>query len=56
MALKGREILAHRKNVLKNEKNSNPNRWSKSVRNCEPVGAVILNPDKPVNIEIKSLG
>jgi len=42
-------ILAHRKQVLEVAKHENPQRWSGSVRNCDPVGAVTLNPDKPEN-------
>ena len=41
-----RELLLKRKAVLEAAKKANPNRWSKDVRNCEPVGAVTLNPDK----------
>ena len=50
------EILAKRKQVLEKAKEENPNRWSKSVRNCEPIGVVMLNPDKIENIEMKALG
>ena len=42
--------------MLEKAKEANPNRWSKSVRNCEPIGVVMLNPDKVENIEMKSLG
>lgn len=41
------EILAKRKQVLEKAKQANPRRWSGEVRNCEPVGSVMLNPDKP---------
>ena len=50
------EILARRKQVLEQAKAERPKRWSRSVRNCTPIGAVMLNPDKLENIEEKSLG
>ncbi|XAG09953.1 hypothetical protein NM432_18635 (plasmid) [Vibrio metschnikovii] len=43
---KDREILAHRAEVLLSAKNKNPGRWSRDIRNCEPVGEVHLNPEK----------
>ena len=46
-SLKDKEVLANRKAVLEAAKAHNPLRWSKEVRNCEPVGTVALNPDKP---------
>jgi len=39
------EILSARKAVLEKARQANPRRWTGSVRNCEPVGAVMLNPD-----------
>jgi transposase InsO family protein len=50
------KILAKRKQVLENAKAANPNHWSQSVRNCEPIGVVMLNPDKVENIEMEALG
>ena len=50
------KILTKRKQVLENAKAANPNRWSQSVRNCEPIGVVMLNPDNVENIEMKALG
>jgi putative transposase len=44
------EILAHRKAVLTAAKEKNSIRWAKDIRNCEPVGSVMLNPDKVENI------
>jgi hypothetical protein len=41
---------------LENAKKATPNCWSKSVRNCELIGVVMLDPDKVKNIEMKSLG
>lgn len=54
-AQKDGEILAKRQRVLESAKAATPNRWSKSVRNCRPVGVVMLNPDEPQNIEAKVL-
>ena len=42
------EILGKRKEVLERAKAKNPTRWSGNVRNCDPVGPVTLNPDKPI--------
>ena len=44
----GREevILANRKKVYEKARRRNPNRWSKSTRNWNPVHLVWLNPDK----------
>ena len=50
------EILSKRKEVLEAAKAKNPSRWSGDVRNCEPVGVVMLNPDKLENIEVKATG
>lgn len=48
-------ILAKRKQVLESAKAENPKRWSRSVRDCDPIGVVMLNPDKPENIEMKAM-
>ena len=50
---KDREILQKRKQVLEAAKAARPNRWSKDVRNCEPVGAVTLNPEEQKPLPIK---
>ena len=44
----GREehILANRKKVYENARSENPNRWSKDIRNWNPVHQVRLNPEK----------
>lgn len=44
----GREehILANRRKVYEKARNQNPNRWSKSIRNWNPVRMVWLNPEK----------
>jgi len=49
-------ILADRKLVLEAAKQKNPKRWSGSVRNCEAVGVVMLNPDKPENLVLENAG
>ena len=41
------EILANRKSVLEAAKARTPGRWSGEIRNCEPAGEVMLNPDRP---------
>lgn len=43
-------ILAKRKAVYNNAKASNPSRWARSTRNWEPAKAVILNPDRQVQL------
>ena len=50
------EILEERKLVLEEARKANPDRWSGSVRNCEPVGAVMLNPDRDKNTALKMTG
>lgn len=45
--LKDIEILAQRKEVLEKAKAKNPSRWSGSVRNCNHVKMVVLNPANP---------
>jgi transposase InsO family protein len=39
-----KEILAKRKKLLERKRKQRPERWSGETRNCEPVGAVRLNP------------
>ena len=39
-------ILANRKKVYEKARSQNPNRWSKNVRNWNPVHQVWLNPDR----------
>lgn len=45
--LKDIEILKKRKEVLEKAKSKNPSRWSGSVRNCNHVKMVFLNPSDP---------
>lgn len=49
-------LLAKRKLILEQARAKHPKRWSGSVRNCTPIGVVMLNPDKPENSEVKALG
>jgi transposase InsO family protein len=50
------EILSARKVVLEEARQANPLRWSGSVRNCDPVGAVMLNPDSEEVAPLKIAG
>jgi len=45
-----KEILANRKRVYQLAKQKHPDRWSKDIRNWDPVGDVYLNPDKKEEI------
>lgn len=47
------EMLKKRKIVLEKAKLTNPNSWSGSVRNCKPVGVVMLNPDRDENTALE---
>ncbi len=47
------KILQQRKQVLEEARRVNPNRWSGSVRNCKPIGSVMLNPDRELNTSLK---
>jgi len=51
-----KEILQARHQVLENARKASPNRWSGSVRNCTPIGAVMLNPDHDDNSRVKMIG
>lgn len=42
-------ILAKRKQVYRDAKSKNPNRWSRQIRNWEPVNEVYLNPQNEKN-------
>lgn len=39
-------ILSHREKVLLECRRKKPERWSKNIRNCQPVGKVHLNPER----------
>jgi len=42
-------ILAHRAAVYRAAKRRNPSRWSRDIRNCEPVATVRLNPEHGIS-------
>ena len=54
-ALKDGEILKNRRHVVEAARDARPSRWSGSVRNCDPVGVVMLNPDRLESDEVKAL-
>ncbi|TSK04667.1 MAG: IS3 family transposase, partial [Geobacter sp.] len=45
-----RAILNRRKEVYENARHQNPDRWSKNIRNWDPVEAVYLNPEPPAEV------
>jgi putative transposase len=47
------EILAQRKRVYTEAKARHPKRWTRTIRNCDPVRAVCLNPERAANQAIK---
>jgi len=51
---KDAEILSKRKMVLEAARKTKPLRWSKGVRNCEPIGSVSLNPDEVQVADMKA--
>lgn len=40
------QVLIKRKQVIEAARARNPSRWSGEIRNCDPVGSVVLNPDE----------
>jgi len=50
----GREhaILANRRDLYENARLKNPNRWSRNIRNWEPVETVYLNPEPKVEVRL----
>ena len=50
----GREqmILADRRNVYENARLKNPNRWSRNIRNWNPIETVYLNPEATVEVKL----
>lgn len=50
----GREhaILAGRRDLYENARLKNPNRWSRNIRNWEPVETVYLNPEPKVEVRL----
>jgi len=47
-------MLQQCKQILEEARRVNPNRWSGSVRNCEPIGSVMLSPDRELNMSLKT--
>jgi transposase InsO family protein len=48
-----RLILKKRQHVLEKARQNNPERWSRNIRNCEPVQVVFLNPEKKTEQQMK---
>jgi len=50
----GREvaILANRREIYEKARQQNPNRWSKNIRNWEPVETVYLNPEPTAEVTL----
>jgi len=50
----GREIaiLANRRDIYEKARQLNPNRWSKNIRNWEPVETVYLNPEPTAEVTL----
>jgi len=48
------EVLEKRRLVLEAAKGKHPNRWSREVRNCKPIGAVTLNPDEEKQLSLEA--
>ena len=50
----GREnaILANRRDIYEKARQLNPNRWSKNIRNWEPVETVYLNPESTAEVTL----
>ena len=53
--LQDKDILSNRKHVLEVAQGRNPMRWPNGIRNCEPIGAVMLNPDNVPDEETKKI-
>ncbi len=51
--MQDRDILSNRKSVLEVAQEKNPIRFPNGIRNCDPIGAVMLNPDKEPNQETR---
>jgi putative transposase len=52
---KDKEILRHRKEVYTEARKSNPQRWSRDIRNWTPVKDVWLNPPKELRADKKKV-
>jgi putative transposase len=44
-------VLARRHELYERAKEKNPERWSGQTRNWEPIGTVLLNPDREQQVE-----
>jgi putative transposase len=49
-----RQVLARRHELYERAKEKKPERWSGQTRNWEPIGTVLLNPDREQQIEKKA--
>ena len=52
--MQDRDILSNRKGVIEVARERNPIRWPNGIRSFEPIGAVMLNPDKERDQEARS--
>ncbi|NAT43782.1 IS3 family transposase, partial [Pseudomonas syringae pv. actinidiae] len=48
------QILARRHELYEKAREKRPERWSRETRNWEPIGTVLLNPDREQNVEKKA--
>lgn len=46
-----RQVLAQRYELYERSKDKKPERWSGRTRNWEPIGTVLLNPDRETQVE-----
>ena len=53
--MQDRDILSNRKGVVEVARGRNPIRWPNGIRNFEPIGAVMLNPDKERDQEARDI-
>ena len=54
-AMQDKDILSNRKVVLEAAQERNPMRWPNGIRNCEPIGSVMLNPANVPDEETKNV-
>ena len=54
-AMQDKDILSNRKTVLEAAQERNPMRWPNGIRNCEPIGSVMLNPANVPDEETKNV-
>ena len=53
--MQDKDILSKRRTVLEEAQGRNPMRWPNGIRNCEPVGPVMLNPDKEPETDVRNV-